>query len=146
MRKGVFKTYVRKTYNDSNVKGTIDIARHIVKNTPFVGNVVYSQREYYFDNDLMELIRHTVEFIKYKPYGHKLLAQVKDEVKDVVAATPNYEMCNRQTNAKAIIHAVGPDFSVTPTAFKELYEAYYNSLKVLMENGYYSISFAPHKV
>lgn len=96
MRKGVFKTYVRKTYNDSNVKGTIDIARHIVKNTPFVGNVAYSQREYSFDNDLMELIRHTVEFIKHKPYGHKLLAQAKDEVKDVVAATPNYEMCNRQ--------------------------------------------------
>ena len=58
MRKGVFKTYVRKTYNDSNVKGTIDIAKHIVKNTPFVGNVAYSQREHSFDNDLMELIRH----------------------------------------------------------------------------------------
>ena len=96
MRKGVFKTYVRKTYNDSNVKGTIDIARHIVKNTPFVGNVAYSQREYSFDNDLMELIRHTVEFIKHKPYGHKLLALAKEEVKDVVAATPDYEMCNRQ--------------------------------------------------
>ena len=87
---------MRKTYNDCNVKGTIDIARHIVKNTPFVGNVAYSQREYSFDNDLMELIRHTVEFIRHKPYGHKLLAQAKDEVKDVVAATPNYEMCNRQ--------------------------------------------------
>ena len=96
MRKGVFKTYVRKTYNDSNVKGTIDIARHIVRNTPFVGNVAYSQREYSFDNDLIELIRHTVEFLKHKPYGHKLLAQAKDEVKAVVAATPNYEMCNRQ--------------------------------------------------
>ena len=78
MRKGIFKTYVRKTYNDSNVKGTIDIARHIVKNTPFVGNVAYSQREYSFDNDLMELIRHTVEFIKHKPYGHKLLAHFLD--------------------------------------------------------------------
>lgn len=44
-------------------------------------------------------------------------------------------------NARAIIHAVGPDFSVTPTAFKELFNAYYNSLKVLMENGYHSISF-----
>lgn len=103
MRKGVFKTYVRKTYNDCNVKGTIDIARHIVKNTPFVGNVAYSQREYSFDNNLMELIRHTVEFIRHKPYGHKLLAQAKDEVKDVVAATPNYEMCNRQK----IIDATG---------------------------------------
>lgn len=110
MRKGVFKTYVRKTYNDSNVKGTIDIARHIAKNTPFVGNVAYSQREYSFDNDLMELIRHTVEFIKYKPYGHKILAQVKDEVTDVISATPNYEVCNRQkvinaNKANVIRHA-----------------------------------------
>ena len=44
-------------------------------------------------------------------------------------------------NAKAIIHAVGPDFGRTPTAFKELFNAYYNSLKVLMDNGYHSISF-----
>ena len=44
-------------------------------------------------------------------------------------------------NAKAIIHAVGPNFAVTPKAFKELFDAYYNSLKVLMDNGYHSISF-----
>jgi len=45
------------------------------------------------------------------------------------------------TNAKAIIHAVGPDFSRTPTAFNELFLAYYNSMKVLVENGYKSIAF-----
>lgn len=44
-------------------------------------------------------------------------------------------------NAKAIIHAVGPDFSVTSTAFSELFDAYYNSLLVLMENRYESIAF-----
>lgn len=51
--------------------------------------------------------------------------------------TPAFKM----TNAKAIIHAVGPNFSVTPNAFKELFDAYYNSLLVLKENGYHSISF-----
>lgn len=51
--------------------------------------------------------------------------------------TPSFKM----TNAKAIIHAVGPNFSVTPMAFKELFDAYYNSLKVMKENGYHSISF-----
>ncbi len=110
MRKGVFKTYVRKTYNDSNIKGIIDVARHIADNTPFVGKVAYSQREYSFDNDLMELIRHTIEFIRYKPYGHKILAQVREEVKAVIAATPDYEMCNRQkviyaNKTKAISHS-----------------------------------------
>jgi len=51
--------------------------------------------------------------------------------------TPAFNM----KNAKAIIHAVGPDFGVTPKAFKELFDAYYNSLKVMMDNGYHSISF-----
>lgn len=94
MRKGVFKTYVRNEYNDGNVKGTINIDRHIRKNIPFVGNIAYSQREYAYDNFLMQLIRHTVEFIKRKPYGHKLLAKVKDEVQQVIEATPDYEAKN----------------------------------------------------
>ncbi len=51
--------------------------------------------------------------------------------------TPAFNM----KNAKAIIHAVGPDFRTKPTAFKELFDAYYNSLSVLMENEYHSISF-----
>ena len=94
MRKGAFKSYVRNEYNDGNVRGTINVDRHIRKNTPFVGDIVYSQREYAYDNFLMQLIRHTVEFIKRKPYGHKLLAKVKDEVQSVVEATPNYEAKN----------------------------------------------------
>ena len=53
---------LRFDLNTLEVKGTIDIARHIVKNTPFVGNVAYSQREHFFDNDLMELIRHRLEW------------------------------------------------------------------------------------
>ena len=28
MRKGLFKTYIQSQYNDWNVKGTVDIARH----------------------------------------------------------------------------------------------------------------------
>lgn len=96
MRKGLFKKYIRHHYNDGNIKGAIDIARHIKKNTPFIGNVAYSQREFSYDNHLMELIRHTIEFIKRKPYGNNLLVRVKDEVKLVVEATQNYEPYDRQ--------------------------------------------------
>ena len=64
--------------------------------------------------------------------------QYKTPLKDGSAViTPAFNM----TNAKYIIHAVGPNFSVTPTAFKELFDAYYNSLVVLMENDLHSISF-----
>lgn len=64
MRKGAFKAYIRNQYNDSNAKGTIDVARHIRKNTPFTGNIAYNKREFSCDNFLMQLIFHTIEFIK----------------------------------------------------------------------------------
>ena len=96
MRKGLFKKYIRHSYNDVNIKGTIDVARHIDANTPFVGEIAYSQREFSYDNSLMELVRHTIEFIKRKPYGNKLLIKVKDEVKLVIDATPGYKPYARQ--------------------------------------------------
>lgn len=108
MRKGLFKKYIRCRYNDENVKGAIDIARHIEKNTPFTGNVAYSRREFSYDNSLMELVRHTIEFIKRKPYGNNLLVKVKDDVKLVMNATPGYMPYDRQKiieqNKKNAVH------------------------------------------
>lgn len=95
MRKGVFKTYVRHQYNDNHVKGVIDVARHVRTNTPFIGKVAYNQREFAYDNQLTELIRHTIEFIKAKTYGQRLLQSVKMEVGAIIAATNKYEFYAR---------------------------------------------------
>ncbi len=54
-----------------------------------------------------------------------------------VIVTPAFNI----KNAKMIIHAVGPDFGRTPEAFDKLFNAYYNSLVALKDNGYHSISF-----
>jgi len=51
--------------------------------------------------------------------------------------TPAFQL----TNAKYIIHAVGPNFAVKPNAFKELFDAYYHSLEVLKKHDLHSISF-----
>lgn len=65
-------------------------------------------------------------------------SKYKTPLKDGEAViTPAFKI----KNAKAIIHAVGPNFARTPNAFKELFEAYYNSLIVLKENKYHSIAF-----
>lgn len=90
VRKGLFKTYIRTEYNDSTPKGTIQIARHIQKNIPFTGNIAYSQREQSYDNYLTELVRHTVEYIKKKPFGRHMLSRAKDEVALIVEATGKY--------------------------------------------------------
>ncbi len=78
----------------------------------------------------------------FKKAGYTELTEackkIKTPLKDgEVAITPAFNI----TNAKYIIHAVGPDFSVTPDAFLELYQAYYNSLVTLKENNLHSISF-----
>ncbi len=96
MRKGIFKTYVNKKYNDDNVKGIIDIDRHIKTNIPFVGNIAYHQREHTYDNYLIQLIRHTIEYIRRKPYGSNILLRVKDEVNLIVNATENYQLRDRR--------------------------------------------------
>ena len=44
----------------------------------------------------MELVRHTIEFIKGRPYGNRLLFSVKEEVKLVTDATPAYKLYHRQ--------------------------------------------------
>ncbi len=54
-----------------------------------------------------------------------------------VAITPAFNI----KNAKYIIHAVGPDFGTTPKAYKELFDAYYNSLVLMKDNNLHSISF-----
>ena len=65
-------------------------------------------------------------------------SEIRTPLRDGEAAiTPAFDLAN----ARYIIHAVGPDFGSTPRAFKELFEAYYNSLIVLKENGLHSISF-----
>ena len=64
LKKGPYKEYKTYHYNDANVKGTVDVARHIKQNIPFAGRVAYRTREFSYDNNLMQLIRHTIEKIE----------------------------------------------------------------------------------
>lgn len=108
MRKGLYKQYISRRYNDENVKGIIDIARQIRINTPFTGKVAYTQREFSYDNELMELVRHTIEFIRHKSYGGKILSKAKEEVNLVIDATSQYEPYSRskiiEKNKKNMVH------------------------------------------
>lgn len=97
IRKGIFKQYVCTEYNDSNVKGFIDIVRHIKCNTPFVGRIAYKQRTFSYDNYLLQLVRHTIEFIKNTSYGNMLLSNVKMEIQLIVDVTFTYRVQDRQT-------------------------------------------------
>lgn len=99
LRKGLYKEYQRFFYNDSHVKGTIEVARHIKKNVPFTGKITYSTREFSFDNTLMQLIRHMIAFIQHTvPNGRALLsssASVRENTAEIVRVTPSYKFSDR---------------------------------------------------
>ena len=82
-RQGIYRTYVRTEYNDTHVKGRIDVNRYIRMNIPFCGQVAYSTREYSVDNPIIQLIRHTIEHISNHPLGKGVLA-TDAETRDIV--------------------------------------------------------------
>ena len=100
LRQGIYREYQTHKYNNSNVKGTIDLGRHIAHNVPFVGNVAYSTREYCQDNTMTELIRHTIEFMKKKKYGKAVLdidKETIDNIKQIIEQTPTYNENERNS-------------------------------------------------
>jgi len=89
---GVYRQYITHKYNDANVRGVIDISRHIKYNEPFNGSVAYTTREYSYDNHITQLIRHTIEFIS-KNGGDNILnidEDTKLAVAQIIGATPSY--------------------------------------------------------
>ena len=96
---GVFKKYRRFEYNDANIRGPIDVSRHIRQNIPFRGTVAYSTRQHTYDNELTQLVRHTIEYIRTKAHGASILnndPETKNCVGQIVQATPSYNVRERQ--------------------------------------------------
>lgn len=114
LRKGLYKEYQRFSHNDSHVKGVIDVRNHLKKNLPFTGNIAYTTREFTYDNPLMQLIRHTIEYIKnQKSIGQGVLDNLltsRENVAEIVRITPSYKLADRAkiirgNQSKPIRHA-----------------------------------------
>ena len=114
IRKGLYKEYHRFSHNDSHVKGVIDVRNHLKKNLPFTGNIAYTTREFTYDNPLMQLVRHTIEYIKnQKSIGQGVLDNLstsRENVAEIVRVTPSYKLADRAkiirgNQSKPIRHA-----------------------------------------
>ncbi|MBQ7209741.1 MAG: hypothetical protein IJS05_02455 [Paludibacteraceae bacterium] len=109
---GLYREYQTKHYNDSNIRGRIDISRHIKQNIPFTGKIAYSSREYTADNAVTQLIRHTIDYISHHPYCGNILQndeETKRCVSQIQAVTNStYNSRDRQRvinqNLRAIRH------------------------------------------
>ena len=99
MQQGLYREYQTRKYNDANVKGRIDISRHIRQNIPFAGNIAYTTREYAQDNHLTQLIRHTIEHISHHRYSGSILHNdddTADAVNAICQVTSSYNRNERQ--------------------------------------------------
>lgn len=111
MRKGLYKEYQRFSHNDSHIKGVIDVRNHLKKNFPFTGNVAYTTREFTFDNPLMQLIRHTIEYIKnQKSLGRGIIDSNRENITEIIRVTPSYKLADRakiirRNQTKSLRHA-----------------------------------------
>ncbi len=123
LRQGLYKKYRRFEYNDSNIRGPIDINRHIRENIPFRGTVAYSTREHTYDNEVTELIRHTIEYIKTHPMGNGVLncdQETKNAVMTVMQATPSYNSRDRNRILNLNLRPVTHPFYSEYTALQKI--------------------------
>jgi len=117
---GLFKAYRREQYNDANVKGTIDVARHIRINIPFAGKIAYNTREHSYDNPVTQLIRHTIEYIKTHPFGSGILncdSDTRDIVSKICFVTNSHYNKNKRqkvisANIKPISHPYFTEYKI----------------------------------
>ena len=111
LSQGMYKKYVYYEYNDANVRGVIDINRHIRRNIPANGKIAYRTREFSYDNPMTQLVRHTIEFIRRKSFGKAVLHNDPDTegcVQQIIQATPTYQAQQQQAvindNLRPVIH------------------------------------------
>ncbi len=97
LQQGLYKKYVVNCYNDTHIRGQIDVARFVKMDVPFAGKVAYNVREYSYDNEITQLIRHTIEYIRVGKL-HQILKtdpDTKAYVEQICQVTPTYKYHDR---------------------------------------------------
>jgi 5-methylcytosine-specific restriction endonuclease McrBC regulatory subunit McrC len=117
LSQGIFKEYRHNKYNNANVRGVIDISRHIHLNTPFMGKIAYNTREYSYDNTITELIRHTIEHLRTSPMAGAVLtarSDIRSDVQTIIDCTRSYSKNDKgkiiNVNLKSIRHPYYTDY------------------------------------
>jgi len=123
MSQGMYKKYVYHEYNDANVRGVIDINRHIRRNIPANGKIAYRTREFSYDNPVTQLIRHTIEFIRRKTFEKAVLHNDPDTegyVQQIIQATPSFQPRQMQSVINENLRPVSHPYYTKYAALQKL--------------------------
>lgn len=108
LAQGIYREYRKYEHNDSNIRGGIDFSRHIRQNIPFQGRVAYNTREHTADNNVMQLIRHTIEHINRRQLGRSILTANKDVTEDVQLVYSLTSSYNRNERQRVVMKNLRP--------------------------------------
>lgn len=129
---GVMRAYVKLRKNDLNVKGRIDVSRHIKLNYPVGGRIAYVHRKLTADIPINHLIRHAAEMI-CKRYSNLLAGNpaAKSFLEQLRMATPSWQSGTVSDFARTEANRV-----VTHPYHAEQYEPLRKmALKILTDEG-----------
>lgn len=125
LKQGIYRPYTRVEYNDSRLKGHIDISAHLKNNIPFRGTIAYNTRERIDDNIITQLIRHTIEVISTNKNIKGILSIDRDTINNVRfirAITPSFNTRDLYKvlhgNRKKLIHPYFTYYSPLQTLCK----------------------------
>lgn len=111
LNQGLLRRYQTFRRNDANIRGVVDVPRHIRQNIPFAGKVAYNTREYTSDNAMTQLVRHTIEHLLSTVIGRAALtsrAETRDNVQTLEEHTPSYSRNDRSNiiklNLRPVVH------------------------------------------
>lgn len=117
LEQGIYREYRQREENGLALRGAVDISRQVRENMPFAGRVACRFRVRGADSDLMQLVRHTVEFLRGNGVSSRLWEADKaagEAVRTVVALTPNYTRGARQQvvgrNLRPRVHPLYPAY------------------------------------
>ncbi|MGN1359656.1 MAG: McrC family protein [Kiritimatiellia bacterium] len=117
LAQGIYREYRQREENGLTLRGAVDMARQLRENWPFAGRVACRFRERGADTDLMQLVRHTVEFLRGDGFSSRLWEADKaagEAVRTVVTLTPDYTRGARQKvvgrNLRPRVHPLYPAY------------------------------------
>lgn len=92
LSQGVYRAYRVFNYDDDHLRGHVDVARFIRRDIPFAGHIAYSTRKHSSNSHVIQLVRHTVEFIRRQnPTLLSIDMDMRRAVEMIVQLTPDYE-------------------------------------------------------
>ncbi|MCC8015039.1 MAG: McrC family protein, partial [Eubacterium sp.] len=129
LRSGFYKEYVRYKRNDLNVRGRIDVSRHIKENSFSPDRIAYEYGEQTYDNPVNRLILAAADILKKYNLRDFLPVNLKNALSELSRQTFGYSFMSAAETGKAASKPITKSFYIK---YEELRKV---CLKVLKDEG-----------